>query len=94
MIPDEIKQKIDELDEDEIISKYDDEVLNWVDSDWQEDGEFENEYEWYSDFGKGEAEGVVVVELIKEYWPECTNDEYCELYEYIKEKFDCLRGAF
>ena len=36
---------------------FDEEILEWVDDDWEE--EYESEYDHYMDFGHGEAEDVI-----------------------------------
>lgn len=41
-------------------------ILDYVDSDWEEDGEYEDEYEWYKDFGRGEAEGDIHNDILQE----------------------------
>lgn len=40
-------------------------VLNYVDSDWEEEG-YDNEEAWYQDFGRGEAETEVFDTILKE----------------------------
>jgi hypothetical protein len=59
---------------DQIISKYseevvlemlDQEILEWVDIDWED--EYETEYDWYVDHNNGEAEDVIIGQLISEY---------------------------
>ncbi len=83
--------------EEDITTNLDEEILNWIDHDsMQEDG-YENEYEWYSDYGRGEAETVVIKELI-DNWV-CNHNkgkkleinQHCKLYSAIQDKFDCLK---
>jgi hypothetical protein len=59
---DYITKKYKEID---IARLLDDEVLNWIDSDWEEEG-FDDEHEWYNEYGRGEAEDVVMEELTNE----------------------------
>ena len=51
------KQWIDKnYNEMKVARMLDDEILNWVDDDWEE--ECETEFDWYNEFGRGEAEDV------------------------------------
>ena len=50
-----------------ILSDVDDAILDYVDEDWKEYGEYESEYDWYSDFGRNEAEDQVINDIIREY---------------------------
>lgn len=85
------EESIDELVDQEIVSG------NWVDDDWEEDGEFEDEYSWYAEFGRGEAEDAVrdqlEVDILKEF--NLTKEQYLtqsgeELYQTIAELFTKL----
>lgn len=55
-----------EFPEARVAEMLDEEILNWVHSDWEIDG-YDSEYEWYSDYGNGEAEDVVAQEMIR-WW--------------------------
>lgn len=81
-----------EYSEMDVAMMLDDEILNWVEPDWNEDDEFESEYEWYSDFGHGEAEDVIVDQIVK--WYETTHSKNLdsenkfELMERIREQYN------
>jgi hypothetical protein len=84
-----IKEK---YSEDEVASKYDDELLNWVDSDWENDGDYESEYDWYIDYNNGEAQDVVIDEMInwykKTYNKDISDDDYSNLFDEIKSEYN------
>ena len=74
----------------ELLSRLDDQILEYVDDNWEEDGEYESEYDWYIDYGKGEAEDDVITDVIREY--ECKHklefdvDTFVAIGEYIAGK--------
>ncbi len=76
--------------EEEVVSSYDEEILNWVEEDWADD--YDSEYEWYVDHNNGEAQDVVISDIIswykKESGKELSIDEYSELYEAIKVEYN------
>ena len=78
--------------EDKVISKFDEEILEWVDSDWEDD--YESEYEWYVYHNNGEAQDVVINEIInwftEEYKKSLNGDQHVELFDAIKNQYDCL----
>jgi len=82
----------EEYSENEVATKYDDELLNWVDSDWEEDGDYDSEYDWYIDHNNGEAQDVVIEEMIgwykKTYDKDMSGDDYSELFDEIKSEYD------
>lgn len=94
---DNIIEKIkSNFSEGELISNLDDEILNWMDSDWQKDGEYESEYDWYLEYGRGEAENEIVKDMIK-WWQdkynngkELNTEEYCQIYNKITEEYGFL----
>ncbi len=79
--------------EDTVIDMFDNEVLEWVDSDWAD--ESESEYDWYMDHNNGEAQDVVIDTLLNwftsEFKKKLNMDQHCELYDAIKEEYDFLR---
>lgn len=85
-----IKEKFSES---EVCDKFDNEVLEWIDSDWED--EYESEYDWYVDHNNGEAQDVIIQELINwyktEYKAKLDIDQYSELHSLIKDEYDCLR---
>jgi len=76
-----------------ICEKFDEEVLNWVDTTVMEE-EGLDEYEWYTDYGNGEAEDNIIYELIdeacRELNVEITSPEKIMAYEEIKSHYQCL----
>lgn len=82
----------DHFDEDKVIGMFDDEVLEWVDSDWKD--EYESEYDWYVDHNNGEAQDSVITQIInwykKEFNKTLSIDEHSELFDAIKSEYDCL----
>ena len=47
----------DNFKEESVCNDLDQEILQWLDEDWND--EFESEYDWYGEYGNGEAEDVV-----------------------------------
>jgi len=82
----------DHFDEDKVIEMFDEEILEWVDSDWQDD--YESEYDWYVDHNNGEAQDSVINQIInwykKEFNKTLSIDEHSELFDAIKSEYDCL----
>jgi hypothetical protein len=48
----------------DIYQLFDEEVLNWVEDDWEDD--WEDEHTHYADIGNGEAEDVVFSDVVAE----------------------------
>jgi len=82
-----IKEKYSEQ---EVAEMVDEEILNWVDPNWEED--YESEYDWYIDHNNDEAQDVVIEQIInwykKEYNKELSIDEYSELFDEIKYHYN------
>jgi len=81
------------FNEDKVTERLDDEILNWVDSDWED--ECESEYDWYGDYGNHEAEDVVINDMIgwykENYLKDLSSDDEVSLFHAIEEEYDCLR---
>ena len=81
-----IKEK---YSEEEVVEMFDNEILEWVDPDWKD--EYDSEYDWYQDHNNGEAQDVVIEQIInwykKEYNKELSIDEYSELFDKIKSHY-------
>lgn len=83
--------------DDEVASRYDDEMMNWIDSDWEEDGDYDSEYDWYIDHNNwiiktnGEAQDVVIGEIISwyknTYDKDISDDDYSDLFDEIKSEY-------
>jgi len=82
----------EQFDEDKVIGMFDEEVLEWVDSDWQND--YESEYDWYIDHNNGEAQDSIINQIInwykKEFDKRLNIDDHSELFDAIKSEYDCL----
>lgn len=77
-----------------IAEMLDDEILNWVDLDWDEDEDYsyDNEFDWYFDNNNSEAEDALTERLIEEACSDLDIDEpdtdtYISVFEEIKELF-------
>ena len=81
----------EEFSDDEVATRYDDEMMNWIDSDWEEDGNYDSEYDWYIDHNNGEAQDVVIEEMISwyksTYDKDMSDDDYSELFDEIKSEY-------
>lgn len=82
----------DHFDEMEVVGMFEEEILEWVDSDWEDD--YDSEYDWYVDHNNGEAQDSVINQIInwykKEFNKNLNIDEYSELFDAIKSEYDCL----
>ena len=80
----------EEYSDSEVAERYDDEIINWVDSDWEDDG-YDSEYDWYIDHNNGEAQDVVIGEMInwykRTYDKDISGDDYSELFYEIKSEY-------
>ena len=59
-----IKEK---FPENKYTQMFDNEWPNWIDSDWEEDGDYDSDYDWYVDHNNREAEDIVLEEIIEWY---------------------------
>ena len=82
----------EQFSDEEVISNYDEEILNWVEEDWADD--YDSEYDWYIDHNNGEAQDVVVSDIISwykgEFSKELSLDEYSDLYDAIKSEYGLI----
>ena len=83
-----------EYSEGEVIQMIDEEITsgNWVDEDWDEGGEYASEYEWYQEFGNGEAEDVVSSSIRKEICNKFKITELSFREETKQELFELLES--
>jgi hypothetical protein len=74
----------------EVAELLDEEIINWVEEDWDED--YESEYDWYIDHNNKEAEDAIIDFLKKEISIFCEGKipENIDVCELIKNKFDIL----
>lgn len=79
----------EEYSDNEVASRYDLEIMEWVDPDWEED--YDSEYDWYIDHNNGEAQDVVIGEMISwyksTYDKDISDDDYSELFDEIKSEY-------
>lgn len=80
--------------ESKVTEMFDDEILNWLDDDWKEEG-LDDEFEWYNEYGHGEAEDVVIDSIIKlaskAIKVKLSANEERQLSGWIPEKYDFLK---
>lgn len=83
--------------EDRVIQMVDEEIASgdWIDEDWND--EHETEYDWYQDFGRGEAENSIRTQIIDElikkigFTYKSYNEEVGEeIYETINNIYEIL----
>lgn len=94
----EAKKWIQEnYDEDKVIEMFDEEVAsgNWIDREQMEEEEYDNEHDYYTDYGRGEAESAVVDVIFKDLESKfdldfSTIDDDTDLYQFMKEEYSCL----
>jgi hypothetical protein len=76
--------------EDKVVEMFDEELLEWVDPDWEED--YESEYDWYVDHNNGEAQDVVIESIINWYRSEfnkkLSSNDYSKLFDEIKSNYN------
>lgn len=79
----------EEYSDNEVASRYDLEIMEWVDPDWEDD--YECEYDWYIDHNNGEAQDVVIGEMIswykRTYDKDISDDDYSDLFDEIKSEY-------
>lgn len=80
----------EEFSEEKVAEMFDEEILEWLDSDWEEDG-YDSEYEWYVDHNNNEAQDVVYKQIIdwykKKYNVELSDNEYVDLFDEISDYY-------
>jgi hypothetical protein len=75
--------------EEYITEMLDEEIINWVDEDWQED--YESEYDWYVDHNNNEAEDAIIEVIRKQVKKDLPDlDESIDVYDVIKELYQDL----
>lgn len=81
----------EEYSDNEVNTRYDLEILEWIDPDWEEDGNYDSEYDWYIDHNNGEAQDVVIGEMInwykRTYEKDISDEDYSELFDEIKSEY-------
>ena len=74
-----------------VAEMYDDEWPNWIDDGWEDDG-YDSDYDWYVDNNNGEAQDIVIGEIIS--WVIKKNNlsekDKSDLYELIKREYQLI----
>ena len=83
------KELLDENQKDSIQEAVSEMIPEFLDDDWADD--FDNEYDAYQELGRGEAEGQILNDLIRDKEKVYTIplDEFCEIYDNLKDEW-CL----
>lgn len=77
------------FDEQKVAEMLDEEIINWIDADWEDD--YESEYDWYVDHNNNEAEDEIVNQIMKEVKNALPNlPTEIDVFDVIKEVFPIL----
>lgn len=85
--------------EDQIETEVTEAIFDFLDDEWEDAGDgYDNEEDWYTDFGRGEAEGQVRMNLsigILQHFGDITEDQFHSqvgenTWDILKEKFEKL----
>jgi hypothetical protein len=86
-----ITKKYSEMDVAEMV---DEAAGDFIDDDWEEDGDYESDLEWYEDYGHGEAEDQVMNRLTKEAMSatkvKLNTNEQIKFDEWLQDKYHSL----
>ncbi len=84
--------------EEKVTGMIDDEISSgdWIDREQMEDEGYEEEYDYYIDYGNGEAESAVIKQIIDDLKSNFDLDFYelnddTELYDFIKDEFNITK---
>ena len=79
----------EEFSDNDVSLRYDNEILEWTEDDWEDD--YESEYDWYMEHNNGEAQDVVIEEMInwykKTHDKDLSLDDESELSDEIKSEY-------
>lgn len=81
----------EEFSEQKVAEMLDEEILEWTDEDWSD--EHDSEYDWYIDHNNGEAQDVIIDQMINWYERNHNNltiDKEIELSQVIKDNYPPL----
>jgi hypothetical protein len=84
----------DNFSKEKVTEMYDEEINsgNWIDRDQMKEEGYESEYDYYIDYGRGEAEDAVIDQIIAElrdnFKPDF--DVHENLTTDLKDEYDCL----
>jgi hypothetical protein len=88
-IVEDLMQKIrDRYTEEEIHSMIDEQMMDYIDEDWSEDGEYESEYEWYLEHGRNAAEYDILQQIINSVSTgDISIDDNSEIFNQIADEY-------
>lgn len=86
-------------EEDKVIEMFDDEVDggNWIDTDQMEEEGYESNYDYYNNYGHGEAEDAIKEQIIKhlksqfELGFNLIADD-TDIYDFLNDTYDVLNN--
>ena len=77
------------FDDQKVAEMSDEEIMNWIDADWEED--YESECDWYVDHNNNEAEDEIINQIMKEAKNDLPNlPTEIDVFDVIKEVFPIL----
>ena len=87
LIIDNYSDRVNQMIDDEINNG------NWIDTQQMEDEGYESEYDYYIDYGNGEAEDAVMNEIVNDLKSNFELDfdelnDNTNLYDFIKDEFN------
>lgn len=75
--------------EEKVAQMFDSELLEWVDEDWRDN--YDSEYDWYVEHNNGEAQDVIIEQIIdwykKKYNKSLSDNDYSQLFDKIKSHY-------
>lgn len=86
---------LEHYDEDKVIDMKDEQMHEYIDVDQMESEGYESEYDYYVDYGRGEAESDVMRDIIRHLKSKknltfVEYDEDTDLYQFLKDVFEPL----
>ena len=86
---------LENYDEDKVIDMKDEQMHEYIDVDQMESEGYESEYDYYVDYGRGEAESDVMRDIIRHLKSKknltfVEYDEDTDLYQFLKDVFEPL----
>lgn len=88
---------LDNYSEDRVNELFDDEVASgdWIDREQMEEEDYESEHDYYTDYGRGEAEYAIMNSIIKDLESNFklgfdTTGNDTDIYDFMKDEFPCL----
>lgn len=84
--------------EDRVVEMFDEEIMEWVDREQMEEEGIESEYDWYIDYGRGEAEQVVIDSILDSLREKFDLDfnlfsDDTDLFNFLKDEYSCLSNS-